>query len=371
MADDFAGGPEPQPRAEVNAWNGFVEALRSAGEQVAADTADLSKTEQADGFRALLRSVTNQLGRLEVDRDRPELVAFNQWRQKFLMDNPDFQYWVADIRADGHYRIRGNRGDAAYVSITVYASAGGTDAQATARIDSDTLTFDESGGYQLVLGGDAPADGDWLALPDRATVVWVRHFHNDARTDHIGWCAIDPVVRPEVPPPIDPARFTKQLSKLATATNYLPHIWNAAKAADQAQPNQFRHWEEMSGGAVFTEPGIHYLRGGWELAPDEALLIEGELVDCRFWNILAYSRFLNSLDHRYRNVSYTGATASVVGSHYRFVVAGTDPGVADADWIDTEQRPFGIIVMRFLQPERPPELPVVRRVAIADLPEQS
>lgn len=364
-ADD--DGPSAQSRPEVAAWHGLVEALRVAGEQVVADTADLSRTEQADGLRALLRSVANHLGRLEVDRDRPELVPFNEWRQKFLMDNPDFRYWVADIHAHGHYRIRGNRGDAAYVSITVYAGAGGTEARATARIDSDCLTFDETGGYQLTLGGERPATGDWLSLPDGATVVWVRHFHDDVHHDTIGWCAIEPTGDPPIPPPIDPNRFSRQLTKLATATTYLPKIWSSAVMADLAEPNRIRHWEEMSGGAVYTEPGIHYLRGGWRLTPHEALLIEGELVPCRYWNVLAYSRFLNSLDHRHRRVSYTGATATVVGNRYRFVLAAEDPAVPDADWIDTEGRPEGIVVMRFLQPGLPPQLPTVTRVPLRDL----
>lgn len=360
------GLTEP-PSPEAVAWRRLVDAMRAAGEQVVADTAGLSRVERADGLRALLRSFANQLGRFEVDRDKPELVAFNGWRQKFLMDNPDFRYWVADIRSGGRYRIRGNRGDAAYVSITVYAGAGGTDAQAAARIDSDALTFDEAGGYQVSLGGQRPTTGDWLDLPAGATVVWVRHFHNDVHQDAIGWCAIDPAAQPPVPAPIDPERFSRQLTKLATATTYLPQIWAAATAADLAQPNQMRHWEEMTGGAVYTEPDIHYLRGGWQLAPNEALLIEGEAVDCRYWNILAYSRFLNSLDHRHRRVSYTGATATVVGNRYRFVLAAEDPGSSDADWIDTEGRPEGIVVIRFLQPARTPQLPTVTRLRRSDI----
>lgn len=118
---------------------------------------------------------------------------------------------------------------------------------------------------------------------------------------------------------------------------------------------------------MYTEPGIHYLRGGWQLASDEALLIEGELVDCRYWNILAYNRFLNSLDYRHRRVSYTGATATVVGGRYRFVLAAENPGADDADWIDTEGRPEGIIVLRFLQPQQPPQLPTVTRMPLREI----
>lgn len=366
MAAPSAG----EPRPEVAAWNAFVDGLRTAGEQLAVDTAELPETERADGFRALLRAVSNQLGRLEVDRDKPEFVAFNGWRQKFMMDNPDFQYWVTDIRPGGRYRIRGNRGDASYVSITVYAAAGGAAAQVNSRIDSDAITFDANGDYQVAVGGDDQAS-DWLELPDRATVIWVRHFHDDAQTDRIGRCVIEPVDPPVAPAPIDPARFGKQLAKASTVITHLPRIWTAAEAADRGEPNQMRHWTEMTGGAVYTEPAIHYLRGGWQLGRDEALLIDGELAACRYWNILAYSRFLNSLDYRHRRVSYTGATATLDGGRYRFVVSATDPGPAAGDWIDSEGRSFGIIVMRFLQPEQQPSLPTTRVVRLTDLAEHS
>lgn len=355
---------DDRSRSEVDAWNEFIDALRTAGAQLAADTAGLDETERADGFRALLRALTNQLGRFEIDRDRPELVAFNGWRQKFLMDNPDFRYWVADIRADRGYRIVGNRGDASYVSITAYAAGGG--AHAVARLDSDSIAFDETGGFQVAVGGDRPATGDWLELPDGATALWVRYFHGDVRTDRLGGCAIEPITAPSAPVPIDPSRFRRQLHRLASTTATLPAIFAAAAAEDRRRTNELRHWSEMTDGVVFTEPGIHYLRGAWQLGSGEALLIEGDLVACRYWNILAYSQFLNSLDHRYRPVSYTGATATVRHGRYRFVVAAEDPGVGD--WLDTEGRPFGIIVMRFLQPAHAPELPVVQRVSLAELP---
>ncbi|MEO9329708.1 hypothetical protein [Gordonia aurantiaca] len=353
------------PRPEVAAWNGLVDALRTAGEELAADTADLDPVERADGFRALLRGLSNQLARLEVDRELPELAPFNGWRQKFLMDNPDFRYWVTEVRGDRSYRIRGNRGDASYLSVTVYRKAGGLGAEATARADSDSIGFDADGGFEVALGADGSGSTTCLPLPDRTATVWVRFFHDDVTRDRLGWCEIEPIVEPHVPPPIEPARFCSALGTLSATTSFLPAIFEAAVKEDLDPPNMLRHWSEMGGGAVFTEPGIHYIRGGWRLNPGEALVIEGDVVDCRYWNILAYSRFLNSLDFRHRTVSYTGATATVAGGRYRFVVAAEDPGVGD--WIDSEGRDVGIVVMRFLRPTTPPPLPTARVVSLAGL----
>lgn len=361
MSEESTNGARP----EVAAWNGLVDALRTAGDKLAADTADLDPAEQADGFRALVRGLSNQLSRFEIDRERPELVPFNGWRHKFLMDNPDFRYWVTDVRGDRTYRIRGNRGDASYVSVTVYKRTGGIGSEATARIDSDAIGFDDDGGFEIVIGGAAPGSGDWLELPEKSGVIWVRFFHDDVARDESGWCSIEPVADPPVPPSIDPGRFASSLGTLSATTSLLPTIFEMSTKEDLDPPNVLRHWSEMAGGAVFTEPGIHYVRGGWQLEPGQALVIEGDVIECRYWNILAYSRFLNSLDFRYRPVSYTGATAAVVDGRYRFVVAAEDPGVGD--WIDSEGRDFGIVVMRFLQPAETPPLPSARVVQLDEL----
>ena len=166
---------------------------------------------------------------------------------------------------------------------------------------------------------------------------------------------------------IEPQRFAHQLRRLSATIESLVPVFAAAAKADAAEPNTLRPWAEMTGGAVYTEPGIAYLRGGWQLADGEALVIEGEAPRCRYWNILLYSRFLNSLDHRHRRVSATGATAKVVDARYRFVLAAQDPGVPSADWLDTEGRPFGIVVMRFLQPDSEPKVPAVRKVRLSEL----
>jgi hypothetical protein len=361
------GADQEDERPEVAAWGALLDGLRQAGDQLAEDTSGLGELERADGFRALTRALHNQLARFEVDRDRPELVPFNGWRQKFFMDNPDFRYWVADVRDDRQYVITGNRGDADFVSITAYAGSGTTSAGATSRIDADGLAFDADGSFRVTVGGERPEHGDWIALPPGANAIWVRQLHGDVHTDRLGWCEIEPVDPGPPSPAIDPGRFAHQLRRVGSTMAFVPTVFQQAAKADLAQVNEVRHWSEMTGGAVYTEPGIHYLRGGWELERGEALVIEGPVVPCRYWNVLLHSRFLNSLDHRTRSVSRTGATATVTDGRYRFVLAGEDPGAGAFDWLDTEGRPFGIVVLRWLHAAAEPELPAVVRCRLDEL----
>jgi hypothetical protein len=354
-----------QPIQPADAWRAFVAGLGEAGERLARQTAALSAAEQADGYRALLRALHNQLARFEVDRERPELVPFNGWRQKLFMDNPDFRYWVADVRADRRYRVTGTRGDAVFVSLTAYAASGLATAEATSRLDDESLHFDAQGRFEVCVGGERPAAGDWLPLPEGASALWVRQFHADVRRDAHGRCAIEGLDGGLPPPFIEPERFARRLARLGPTLSRVVSAWAAAEAEERERPNQVRAWSEMQGGAAFTEPGIHYLRGAWRLEPGEALLVEGEAVPCRYWSALLYSRFLNSLDHRHRKVSLTGSRISPRGGRYRLVLAAEDPGVPG--WLDTEGRPFGLFVVRWLHPERPPALPATRVVVLAEL----
>ena len=59
------------------------------------------------------------------------------------------------------------------------------------------------------------------------------------------------------------------------------------------------------------------------------------------------------------------AARAGASDRFRIVIAGEDPGVAN--WLDTEGRPFGIFVIRWLQPQSTPALPATRVVSIADL----
>jgi hypothetical protein len=343
-----------------NGWKAFARALQTAGEWMNEATKELSFEERADGFRALMRALNNQVARFEVDRIKPELTAFNTWRQKFFMDNPDFFYWVADIDADGQYLITGNRGDSVFMSITVYVGKG-LKASSEARMTTDELKFDENGRFEVVLSRERPADSgiDWLEMPESGNVVWVRQFYNAVYEDAPGSCGIHPLGNVPTPPVIEPEHFSRRLEKLGPLFEIIAKTLTAGQAGEMDRGNHIREWTQMQGGAVYTEPGIFYHRGAWQLEPGQALVITGKVVAARYWNIQLYSRYLNSLDHRYRSVSLTGNRVKVnPDGTFRLVLSSENPDVAN--WLDTEGRPFGMFVIRWLQPESTPELPVVR-----------
>ena len=184
--------------------------------------------------------------------------------------------------------------------------------------------------------------------------MWVRYIHDAPRhRPPPGWCRIEPLERRSHRAGADdPERFARDLSRLGAAMSHVPQRFRDGRCrGPPGHPTRYGTGRRWPAGAAFTEPGIHYVRGAWRLehrpGPDPG---GKDLPPCRYWNILLYSRFLNSLDYRHRVVARSAATSTVTDGQYRFVLAGRDPGLPGYDWLDTEGRPFGLFVMRFLQP---------------------
>lgn len=357
---------QDKPGTDIAAsWRTLVDVLRAAGERMDEGTRILSPEERADGFRALARALANQLGRLEVDDAKPELDAFNLWRHKFYMDNPDFLYWVSEINDDATYRIDGRALGAAFVSINVYAGAGLV-AATVARVTSDDMEIDDHGNFSLTFVPEAKGpSGKEIPLPKGANMVWVRQFY-DVPPLAEATARITRLDTVPAPPFIQSDRFSRRLARMGMVLDEASkRIAGGSRLALEGK-NQIRVWVEAQGGAVYTEPGIYYHSGGWNLEPGEALVIDGKMAPARFMNIMLYSRFHNSLDYRNRQISLTGKSIVTDDEgRFRLVIAGEDPGVPN--WLDSEGRPQGMFLIRWLQPQTTPELPTARMMRIGDL----
>jgi hypothetical protein len=96
----------------------------------------------------------------------------------------------------------------------------------------------------------------------------------------------------------------------------------------------------------------------WEIAPDEALIVEFTNHDA-FWALTNMGVFMNSMDFLYRPVSYSPARSTVdPDGQVRFVLAHDDPGYHN--WIDTQQFVRGNLTYRNLLSDK--ETPITTRL---------
>ena len=115
-------------------------------------------------------------------------------------------------------------------------------------------------------------------------------------------------------------------------------------------------------------PGIGYSGVSFKLANDETIVIEGKDVPCRYWSCQVFDHYLQAGDYRHYPVALNNRqTVFDDDGSFRIYACAENPGVKN--WISTEGRPRGQIVLRTLLAETD-LLPEMRVIKIAEIPER-
>jgi hypothetical protein len=105
--------------------------------------------------------------------------------------------------------------------------------------------------------------------------------------------------------------------------------------------------------------------GWWDLAPDEALLVELSDPEAEFWGIHLASSLWHTLDYANRLTTHNLAQAHRDDDGwYRFVVSAADPGIHN--WLDTMGLQRGVIILRLWRATNPAP-PTAQVIKVSDL----
>ena len=324
-------------------------------------TADppLDEPDILDGYRLLL-SLLHVAVTAYVwgDRDNPRFVDIIGPYLKWGGDNSDAFYQLAPIDPARTYRVRGNRGDSVYLSITVYG--GPDDGHYSTRIvgtlNDRALRFDADGNFELMLSPD-PQPGTRLALDSDAVIALTRDYLAHPETDRRAtWTieAVDPPARRRDDPADLARRLRAARTWLAEQCSFIP--------TRIAPPNEIAEPYPVPQNAYgWSAADAAYAMGAYELAPDEALVIEGTSPQCVFWNLCLWNPFLHTYDYTYERVTLNGAhVAYEPDGSWRIVVSDSDPG--HPNWVSTAGRSRGLIWLRWFLPAETPQRPTCRVV---------
>lgn len=344
----------------------LLDGLAESGKSIESQLADAPVEARADAYRALLRVLTSNLGKLDADPRFPLPVHVNPPNQKWFLDNPDGITWHCAIDPTQRYRLWGRLGAAAYTSFCTYEGKGDGLATKTTAFRTDReIPIGLGGSFDLTLSPESSDDPAHIRLEPGTGQLWVRQLFDDIDHAEPGYFHIENL-SPETPPPaVDAERVGGGMRRLGRS---LPMLTLAMLGAYRMQTsghpvNHVRVWTEMRNGAVFTSSDVEYFLGSFALGEGERLVVRGRMPPCRHWNVVMYSRVLNSLEHRYRSTSLTGGRlVKDADGSYAIVVAHERP-LGAANWLDTEGRSEGLLVFRVTGAETPAELPEARVVA--------
>lgn len=361
--------PTESPRGLLSAaWQGFADKIAaSAATVAAADFADNAR-DQAEGHRYLARLIAYALQEQFCFSD-PEFPAFHRGLDDLApwgAPNVDNVYLMANIDGRHCYRIHGNvnsiGGFIVNVNEGVYPVFPGY--RTVAEISHREMDIGEDGRFELILSSE-PQPGNWIRLTHESRGVGIRQYIVD-------WERHAPaefhIVRlgneGRAPAPITPERTAEALHQAVDwaqtlAAYYLKRLDSERSARTF---NILPPPEKKVPGSAYTHYGIAF----YELADDEALLIEMPAEPAPYWSFQLYNFWNEFTDpaNRITSLNHTQAHIDADGL-FRAVIAHRDPGTAN--WLDTAGYGRGYLWYRWIWADTVP-VPKGRVVKLADIP---
>jgi hypothetical protein len=369
----------------------------------------------ADGYHYLMGFVHHAAERaFQEDPVRPSFRNALSIFNRSTIDNADAIYFYAPIDGREEYLIRGRvedhrvwRGEPPapkgrkaphYVIFEAVSGdmpgdkgelrelAPGVKAQ-TGRLDSSAIEVDSDGCFEILLAPERPAghSGNFISTlrilerphpfdptvpPERyASYVSGRQLFCDwEREDAIHLAIHQLGAEGTSPPSYGPEQAAAELRRFGEIVRGQMHFWNAFWTIPMGTyghreggipgvefpRNAFNEVNAASGATGGGMSTNLYSGGVFELAPDEALVIESRSVlPPQYIGFQLANFWGESIDYGNHTSSLNGAQSEVdPDGVIRLVVAHSDPGVPN--WLDTTGQPEGFLTPRWAYSQQPP-----------------
>jgi hypothetical protein len=349
-------------------WTDFCARLAEGIETLTSEGTPNSVFDRAEGARYLSRLI--RLG-LEIylengDPDFPSFYFPSHETAKMGGDNPDNLYLSSTISGDRDYRLRGNVGTVAYLSIGSKANRYAIDGTmpSTGELVGDEFCPDANGDFEIIASTQRPKGAvAWLPLAPDSSMLHLRQTFLDRRTEKPAEISIERIsAGPAAPAPTDPESIARRLMGAADFVVNTSKLFAGWARMFMTRPNEVRDWGQEMFIKAGGDPSIFYVHGYWTLAPDEALVLETPEPEAEHWNIQVNNWWMESLDYRYHPiwVNKHGAKRNPDGT-LTFVIAHRDPGFGN--WLPTVGHNQGFTLLRWVKARQTP-VPTSRLIRI-------
>ncbi len=350
------------------AWEEFCDTLKSAGAVVVGPGTPNDAFDRAEGFRYLSRLTRAALDTF-IEGSTADAPRFRQATSESIklgMDNPDNVYLSAPVNGAYEYRILGTRGSVHYLGFGSQAGNYGTTGtlNTTGYLEAKDLKLDANGSFEIIVSAKKQA-GNWLPMAADTRMVQVRQTRLDHENEILAEVSIERIDGNGESRALDPAQFDRRLqgaAKFVVGTSGLFQSWAEEW---QGHTNQLPRFSQERAMVAGGDPNIAYYHSYWELAEDEALVVELAPPVCDFWNFQLSNHWLESLDYHRHRIHLNKLTASYRDDgSVRIVVAHQDPGTEN--WLHTCGHARGTMCVRWIRAESYPD-PAARVVKFSEL----
>jgi hypothetical protein len=353
----------------------FLDGPRAVGDEQAV----------VEGYRMLTTGLSVALDvYLYADPGRPAFVDVNtpfRRDRSWGGDNTDAYYALAALDPSRRYRVRGQRGDSTYFSLTVYNEPG--PGQWSNRVvgivnDSD-LDIDGDGRFSFLMGPSRPDGyvGPFIELTDDTHVAFTRDYQLDPATGRRVTWEIECLDRPGPLTRTDAATAAALRAALTWVQTLFVTVPLAVAPRDAPQSlghntpqlaNEFADpYQVPDANFGWSARDACYAFASYRIEPGEALVITHRPPDCRFWNLVVWNPFLATevLSDARTSVNNGAARPNADGT-VTIVVAHDD--LTHPNAVSTAGHNDGALAFRWFLADRTPQRPTVEVVPVADAP---
>jgi len=351
-----------------SSWREFCERLKHAGEPIFSSQAPADGLSRAEGTRYLTRLVRAALETFVefAEPATPLLRRTVHESIKMGADNPDNWYENAPLHGDYVYRLHGSRGTVPYLSIATQDGhyGQGRGMPPVGFVEAKDLTLSADGGLEIWLSRE-PKPGNWLKLPEGYATLIVRQTFLDRTREQRAELSLERVGGPSTSPVLSALQIDQGLSSAASLVTACAMIFPNWAHGFKKHANQLPRFDPQLSRMFGGDPNIAYYHSYWELAPDEALVIEAMPPRCDYWNFQLNNYWMESLDYVHHEVCINKAAAKLdEKGKVCLIVAHVDPGLPN--WLDTAGHAFGTMCFRWVRAEEAP-VPETRVVKLSEL----
>jgi hypothetical protein len=362
-------GAEP---SSVAGWTEFVEALRTLPDRMLAKLPEAMREDaqvQQEVARLALESLASSaLDAIGGDGDCPVFLPTIGQLLNVGQPNADTIYRSTRITPGGSYRLRGVRGSLNQFKISQVIPRNAETGAGRSHIDINQVPVDADGRFDILVSPARPEDytGEWWELGPHAMRLMVRMVGSDWANERAPTLSIERVDRPVARSRQTAAELEKRLRALPPFVDMMALMFvdHVQQLRDEGYVNKFKIFDvSMMGGLV----GQFYYEGAYELADDEALIVEVKEPEiCPYRSLILTNEIYETTDWYNNHSSLNGAQAPVdADGILRIVVSPRDPGVLN--WLDTAGYNKGLIQGRWTDCDAQP-VPTIRKVRVADVP---
>jgi hypothetical protein len=230
----------------------------------------------------------------------------------------------------------------------------------------EQMRIEPDGSFEVVIS-QREHPGNWLRSESATRSLAIRQTFLDRRHQQHAEMHIERIDDgPSPPATLTPEELYHSLIYAGFYVKGVAQI-GAQWATRQSQwPNVFTDEAELPETDKFKDPQIKWHQGYFDLAEDEALVIEVVPPTCEYWMIALHNHWMETLDYvnHQSTLNCYSAHREPDGS-VRFVVAHRDPGVPN--WLDTAGHTRGTVGVRWVGPGVVDVLPTTRVVAFSSV----